>query len=155
METMERALGIVPTPPDLVAFMVELASPKKERCRVLEPACGDCPFLANFVQRYGPSHELVGIDINSAAVRRARNRLKNAEIVEGDFLLWQPNETFDIIIGNPPYGIIGDASHYPIHVFKERKGIYKSRFSTWRGKFNIYGAFIEHSVRLLKPDGKL
>lgn len=154
-ETMERALGIVPTPPDLVAFMVELAYPKKERCRVLEPACGNCPFLVAFAERYGASHELVGIDINPTAVQQAKSRLTSAEILEGDFLLWQPNELFDIIIGNPPYGIIGDASHYPIHVFNERKEIYKSRFSTWHGKFNIYGAFIEHSVRLLKPDGKL
>lgn len=65
------------------------------------------------------------------------------------------NETFDVIIGNPPYGIIGDASHYPIHVLRERKALYRQRSLTWRGKYNIYGAFIEHATRLLAPEGKL
>ncbi len=150
-----RALGSVPTPPELVAFMVELAVPVRSHCRVLEPACGDCPFLTAFADRFGHHHEFVGIDIDPEAVQRAKERVPFATVVEGDFLLWEPNERFDIIIGNPPYGIIGDASHYPIHVLKERKDLYRRRFQTWHGKFNIYGAFIEHAVNLLKPDGKL
>jgi len=151
----QRALGFVTTPPELVEFMTELAAPIKTRCRVLEPACGDAPFLSAFAARYGTHHELVGIDINPAAIQAAKKRVPFADFIEGDFLLWQPNEPFDIIIGNPPYGIIGDASHYPIHVLKDRKEAYKLRFRTWRGKFNIYGAFIEHAVNLLKPGGKL
>ena len=151
----QRALGFVTTPPGLVEFMTELAAPIKTRCRVLEPACGDAPFLSAFAARYGTHHELVGIDINLAAIQAAKKRVPFADFIEGDFLLWQPNEPFDIIIGNPPYGIIGDASHYPIHVLKDRKEAYKLRFRTWRGKFNIYGAFIEHAVNLLKPGGKL
>ena len=150
-----RALGAVPTPKDLVDFMVALASPVKGHCRVLEPACGDCPFLEAFAEHYGRHHEFVGIDISPEAVRRAKERVPFATILEGDFLLWEPGERFDIIIGNPPYGIIGDASHYPIHVLKERKEVYKRRFRTWQGKFNIYGAFIEHAVNMLNPEGKL
>lgn len=150
-----RAFGAVPTPPDLVKFMVSLAAPRKERCRVLEPACGDCPFLAEFAAQHGAHHEFVGVDVDPLALQRARSLVPFATLVEHDFLLWHPNERFDIIIGNPPFGIIGDASHYPIHVFKDRKPIYKQHLQTWRGKFNIYGAFIEHSVRLLSPDGRL
>jgi adenine-specific DNA-methyltransferase len=150
-----KALGAVTTPPELVDFMVSLATPQRARVRVLEPACGDAPFLQAFAQRYGSHHELVGVDIDPEAVAKARKLLPSATILEADFLLWQPSELFDIVIGNPPYGIIGEASHYPIHILKERKHIYKQRFQTWRGKFNIYGAFIEHAVRLLRPDGKL
>ncbi len=150
-----RALGAVATPPDLVAFMVSLAAPAGPCARVLEPACGDAPFLAAFAERYGSHHELVGVDIDPAAVEQARRRAPFATILEEDFLLWQPAERFDLIIGNPPYGIIGDASHYPIHVLRERKPLYKQRFRTWRGKYNIYGAFIEHAVNLLSPGGRL
>jgi adenine-specific DNA-methyltransferase len=78
-----------------------------------------------------------------------------AEGVLADFLLWEPGETFDLVLGNPPYGIVGEASKYPIHVFKEVKGLYKKAFSTWRGKYNLYGAFVEKSIRLLKPGGIL
>lgn len=150
-----RAWGAVSTPPELVAWMVSLAEPSKRRLRVLEPACGDCPFLAEFARRYGSHHELVGIDIVPESLQHARSRIPFATLLEGDFLLWDAPESFDLIIGNPPYGIIGDASHYPIHGLKERKALYKQRSATWHGKFNIYGAFIEHAVRLLKPDGKL
>lgn len=150
-----RALGAVATPPKLVRFMVELAAPNKSRSRVLEPACGDAPFLAAFAARFGTHHTFVGVDVDPTVFRQARVRVPFAEFIEEDFLLWEPGQTFDIIIGNPPYGIIGDASHYPIHIFKERKPLYKRRFQTWRGKYNIYGAFLEQAVRLLAPGGRL
>lgn len=148
------ALGAVSTPPHLIAFMVELAAPSGV-AHVLEPACGDAPFLAAFAARYGNHHGLVGLEIDCAAALLARERVPSARILEDDFLLWEPGMAFDVILGNPPYGIIGDKSHYPIHLLKERKRAYKRRLKTWRGKFNIYGAFMERAVDLLKPDGKL
>ncbi len=151
----KRALGAVATPPDLVSFMISLASPMRSPLRVLEPACGHAPFLRAFAERYGTHHELVGVDIDPNSVAEARRQVPFATVLEEDFLLWQPGEPFDLIIGNPPYGIIGDASHYPIHILKERKSLYKRRFQTWRGKFNIYGAFIERAVNLLRPSGRL
>jgi adenine-specific DNA-methyltransferase len=151
----ERALGVVYTPRELVEFMVHLAQPPRERCRVLEPACADAPFLTAFANRYGYHHELVGVEIDTVRLALAKQRLPTATFVEADFLLWEPSGRFDVVIGNPPYGIIGDESHYPIHVLRERKAAYRQRCSTWRGKFNIYGAFIEHATRLLAPDGRL
>ncbi len=150
-----RGWGVVPTPHELVAFMTALAAPIDGRWRVLEPACGDARFLIAFAERYGTHHELVGIDIHPASIQQAKARAPFAEIIEGDFLLWEPGERFDLIIGNPPYGIIGDASHYPIHTLRHHKETYKRRFQTWQGKYNLYGAFIEHAVNLLKPGGKL
>lgn len=150
-----RALGAVATPPDLVAFMVSLAAPSRSRARVLEPACGDAPFLAAFAKRYGPHHERVGVEIDPTAAQQARQSVPSATVLVEDFLLWDPPERFDLIIGNPPYGIIGDASHYPIYVLKDWKRLYQRRCQTWRGKFNIYGAFIERAVHLLAPDGRL
>lgn len=151
----ERALGVVYTPRELVEFMVHLAEPSSGKCRVLEPACADAPFLAAFARRYGHKHELIGVEIDPERLNRARANVPQATFMEADFLLWGPSARFDLILGNPPYGIIGDASHYPIHVLKERKALYRQRSRTWHGKFNIYGAFIERAVDLLAPDGKL
>jgi adenine-specific DNA-methyltransferase len=134
--------------------MVHLARPTKARCRVLEPACANAPFLEAFAERYGTHHEFVGVEIDPQRLAKAREKLPTMTFVEADFLLWEPKETFDVVIGNPPYGIIGDASHYPIHVLRERKALYRQRSLTWRGKYNIYGAFIEHAARLLAPEGK-
>ncbi|MGQ9567573.1 MAG: Eco57I restriction-modification methylase domain-containing protein [Anaerolineae bacterium] len=155
-EETRRALGMVYTPPELVDFMVWLGGlSARGPLRVLEPACGDSPFLRAFVAQYGSAHDLTGVDIYPQAVALSKEHLPRARFIETDYLLWQPEEPFDLILGNPPYGIIGDGSHYPIHLFKERKHLYKRRFTTWHGKFNIYGAFIEQSVHLLKPGGRL
>ena len=151
----ERAFGVVNTPAWVVEFMVGLAEPGRERSRILEPACADAPFLQAFARRYGVHHDLIGVEIGNEALRYAHHALPTAILIEADFLLWDTAERFDIVLGNPPYGIIGDSSHYPIHVLKERKQLYRARSRTWRGKYNIYGAFIERAVNLLKPDGKL
>ncbi|MBC7258070.1 MAG: Eco57I restriction-modification methylase domain-containing protein [Chloroflexi bacterium] len=154
-EDRARAYGMVATPPEIVEFMVGLCEPSVAGpLDVLEPACGDAPFLRAFVARYGMRHDLTGVDIHAAETRLAQAQMPTAHFLDTDYLLWETEQRFDIIIGNPPYGIIGDASHYPIHTLREHKALYKKRFATWFGKYNIYGAFIEQSVRLLKPEGK-
>ena len=151
----DRALGVVYTPPKVVDFMVSLVEPCKDRLRVLEPACADAPFLRAFSDRYGSHHEFVGVEIDSDRLSKARGCFSNADFLETDFLLWDSDVKFDVVIGNPPYGIIGDASHYPIHVLKDRKSLYRQRSQTWRGKYNIYGLFIERAVELLEDGGQL
>ena len=145
-----RSLGRVETPPEVVRFMVGLAEAPKGG-RVLEPACAHGPFLRAFREAHGTGYRFVGVEIDEEAL----DLPPWAEGVVADFLLWKSNEAFDLILGNPPYGIVGEASKYPIHVFKENKELYKKALSTWRGKYNLYGAFIEKSVRLLKPGGIL
>jgi adenine-specific DNA-methyltransferase len=152
-----RALGHVATPPEVVEFMVNLAQPDAfGECCVLEPACGDARFLEAFARKYGRRHRFVGVEINRKSAEQARKLVGNfATIVEADFLLYSTSQKFDIIVGNPPYGIVGDSSHYSIHTLKSRKEEYKKVTKTWKGKYNMYGAFIEKSVRLLNFGGKL
>lgn len=151
-----RALGFVETPAELVQWMVALAAPQPG-WRVLEPACGAAPFLKALEDA---RCVLTGSEINpeSLAHLQAQAWFQEGEPIElhrGDFLLWDTPQRFDLIIGNPPYGIVGDKSHYPIHALKERKDLYQKRFETWRGKYNLYGAFMEQGVRLLKPEGQM
>lgn len=145
-----RSLGRVGTPPGLVRFMVGLAEAPKGG-RVLEPACADGPFLRAFRETHGTDYRFVGVEIDPSAL----DLPSWAHEVVADFLLWEPRETFDLILANPPYGIVGEASKYPIHVLQGAKALYKKAFSTWRGKYNLYGAFIEKSVRLLREGGTL
>jgi adenine-specific DNA-methyltransferase len=149
-ELTERSLGRVETPPEVVRFMVSLAEAPKGG-RVLEPACANAPFLRAFREAHGSAYRFVGVEIDPSVL----DLQPWAEGVAGDFLLWEPREAFDLVLGNPPYGIVGEASKYPIHVLKGVKSLYKKAFSTWRGKYNLYGAFIEKSIRLLKPGGIL
>ncbi len=151
-----RSLGFVSTPYEIVDFIIHLAGPCKDSCSVLDPACGDARFLKQFALAYGKNHRFVGIDINLQALNCIKfDRNIKINLINTDFLLWDTSERFDIIIGNPPYGIIGDASHYPIYTLKNFKKEYKKRFVTWSGKYNVYGAFIEKAINLLKQNGRL
>jgi len=154
-----RELGVVYTPPEVVDFMTSLAPLNQNRpLKILEPACATCPFLhAIRKARYsiGVKDNFVGVEIDSESADMARSSFPDFEIHTADFLLWNTNERFDVVIGNPPYGIIGDPSHYPISILRDRKGIYKRLYKTWRGKYNIYGAFIEKGVSLLAREGRL
>ena len=150
----KRSLGVVYTPDELVRFMLSLVRrPVTPEWRVLEPACASAPFLRAFTERYGPVAELVGVELDPEGARGFA--VPGARLVHADFLLWEPPERFDLILGNPPYGIIGAPGHYAMHALREAKRAYRARFQTWYGRYNVYGAFIEHAVNLLKPGGEL
>ncbi len=150
----KRELGAVYTPKPIIDFMLSrLKLSSSEPISVLEPACADVPFLSAFQAKFGKHHHCVGVEIDGAALPKPD--LENIEFCDEDFLLWETERRFDVVLGNPPYGIIGNESHYPISALKQVKSEYKARSTTWRGKYNIYGAFIEKSVRLLKPNGQL
>lgn len=152
-----RAWGAVGTPAEVVRQMVTWAAVETAAgWHILEPACGDAPFLTALAQTYPTAgHHYWGVEINARQAASTQHQHPEFHILAEDFLLWQPAQRFDLIIGNPPYGIIGDASHYPIHTLQDQKARYRERFVTWRGKYNLYGAFIEQAVRLLTPTGRL
>ncbi|NVB78398.1 MAG: N-6 DNA methylase, partial [Kofleriaceae bacterium] len=89
-------------------------APFEAHVRVLDPTCGDGAFLAaahstGLASRASTDCErcsLVGVDIDRDAVAKARARVPEARIVEGDVLapsLVERVGTFDVVIGNPPY----------------------------------------------------
>lgn len=152
-----KSFGAVSTPRRIVELMIELADLKRQKnLDILEPACGFCNFLIGIYLRY-PQNNFYGVEINDEVYKKIKELFKDTpfKLIKTDFLLWKTTKKFDLIIGNPPYGIIGDGSHYPIHTLKRKKEEYKKTFNTWFGKYNIYGAFIEKSISLLKSGGKL
>lgn len=82
------AYGMVATPPEIVDFMVRLCEPLPAGpLAVLEPACGDAPFLCAFAARYGAHHNFTGVDIHAAETRLAQSHLPTARFVDTDYLL--------------------------------------------------------------------
>jgi adenine-specific DNA-methyltransferase len=150
-----KKYGAVSTPEEIVEFMIKMSDIERwENLNILEPGCGFYDFSTKIYAMY-PNNKFTGIENNQKIYEIIRRLFPDFNTIFGDFLLWNTEEKFDLIIGNPPYGIIGHESHYPIHIEYWKKKLYKRLYKTWFGKYNIYGLFIEKSINLLKPNGKL
>ncbi len=164
IKLIRKNWGVFFTPRWMVDFMIDLIDRDKVKqtdLKILEPACGICQFLQRIKKKGGDffkqGSKIIGVEINEEVIAYVReNNLDNGiEIIHRDFLLWETKERFDVIIGNPPYGIPSLSDHYTIKVDNETKKKYKQLYETWYGKYNVYGAFIEKSVKLLKEGGQL
>ncbi|WP_243089477.1 TaqI-like C-terminal specificity domain-containing protein [Thermus neutrinimicus] len=146
MPTSPRTLGRVSTPGPLVDFMVSLAEAPKGG-KVLEPACAHAPFLRAFREAHGTGYRFHALEVDPLVF----DPPPWAEAHLEDFLLWEPGTAFHLILGNPPYGALGAGARFS----PERRRLYRERFATWHGRYNLYGAFLEKGVRLLEAGGML
>ncbi len=162
---IKKDLGIFFTPQWIVDFMVNLIDEEKLNftdLKILEPASGICQFLHGIKKFrkniFNHSSQKVAVEINRELINYIyENNLNDDNIIifHHDYLLWDTSNRFDIIIGNPPYGIPSLSEHYTIKIDNETKKLYKELYETWYGKYNVYGAFIEKSIKLLKENGQL
>lgn len=164
LRKIKKDYGIFFTPEWVVDFMVNLINidklQSKKNITILEPACGLAQFLFGIKRNFPAVFErakLVGVEINQEVINYLLNFNinQNIKLIKEDYLLWETKESFDLIIGNPPYGIPSLSEHYTIRVKPEIKEKYKTLYETWYGKYNVYGAFIERSIKLLKSGGQL
>jgi len=174
--------GVVLTKPHIVDLILDLAGYTENRdlslMRLLEPSCGTGAFLVPAVRRLVKSARrhhrrpsqlsdcIHAYDIDKAHVEAARLAVETALNEEGigngaakslaenwvrqaDFLLTPLDEqSFDAVVGNPPYIRIEQLS-------PEIQGEYRRRYESLYDRADLYVAFIERSLALLKPNGTL
>jgi len=150
--------GHVPTPDALCEKMVRRLfrnDPPTGDDRILYPGCGDAPFAAA-VERVCDDEgweylDGYAVETNPEHLTSARDRgLAHVEFEERDFLAddMLDVDTFDYIVGNPPY--------VPIEGLDEgEKERYRARFSTAIERFDLYLLFYERSLELLADGGVL
>jgi hypothetical protein len=81
-------------------------------------------------------HDAAARDVEGLAV----------QLICGDGLLHEIEGEFDIVIGNPPYGIVYDT---------KIKKAYESIYPSFKRNHDLYTAFYERAIRLLKNRGTL
>jgi len=138
--------GIYFTPPNTIMKALNiLFDYNKTFNNILEPSCGSCEFIDKLINFY-PNATVSGIEYNKIIYDNIKNNYdnnSNIKIINEDFLKNNLNETFDLIIGNPPYYVLkkGDVeTHY---------------YDYFDGRPNIFLLFIIKSFKLLTDDGIL
>jgi hypothetical protein len=159
-QELKEYYGEVLTPYSLVEEMLNmLPNVWHSSTRWLDPACGTGYFFhviynrlfsrlsqeipdertrENHIQKM-----LTACEINSSNVEILRKDFPQMKIWNIDFLSVNPSETFDVIIGNPPYNAKG------LKKVPTRKGSKRNDGST------IWTKFIRHSLKMLSPQGVL
>lgn len=93
-------LGQFFTPHELCEQMVDVASPQPTDM-VLDMCCG----MGNFFNHLPNLYNAFGFDIDENAVKVARHLYPEADIETMDIKHYNPEQRFDIIIGNPPFNL--------------------------------------------------
>lgn len=178
----EKARGAIFTRQPVVDFMLDLIGYTTDRplheVAILEPSFGGGRFVLSVVDRLLAAWKSAGgtdphalrdavraveLDPDTVALFRPvlRSHLERAGIATSDakmlaeawiehedFLLAGFDQQFDFVIGNPPYV---RQELIPNDLLR----LYRSTYPTMVGRADLYIAFMERSLDLLKPDGRL
>ena len=143
--------------------------------RILEPSCGNGAFVLPLIDTLvseSPDWNdasldgfLTAFDISGKSLSHVRKAVKKKLIDAGcpesacirlldrwffheDFLLHDFHETFDVVIGNPPYIRFDNLA-------SDKQIAYKAKYSTFSERCDIYVPFFERSMSLLSRRGVL
>jgi len=123
---------------------------------LLDPGCGGGAFIAGVLrwcERAGVAPpKITGVELNPALAAKARKRFAaypSVRIIQADYLLSKASTSYRFIIGNPPYVSLENLGD------EAQRDKYRKRFTTARGRFDLYMLFFERSVDELAPNGRL
>ncbi|SHG51906.1 N-6 DNA Methylase [Fodinibius roseus] len=162
-QTDQKLRGGYYTPLDLAEFMAKWVT-KGDIKKILEPSSGDGNFfqaLSRIVRDGEPEIKVTGVELNKEEVEKSRERIKTLnniqfEILNEDYLEWglksQNNNSFDAVIGNPPF------IRYQ-YLPKEYQDRAEKIFDLYNLKFtkhtNAWVPFVVQSFEMLNPGGRL
>ena len=171
-----KEYGVVYTPEWIVDLIFDKTIKRhRPSMRVCDPACGDGAFLSRLVARICDTlpakdcrkalENISGMDIDPKALAKCRNRLNGVLATKGKRLKikWSlhcidatsrksiaPYEgRFDYVVGNPPYVRIQHLGA------ARRKKLQRDWVLARHGSTDLYIAFFEIGMFLLKQDGRL
>lgn len=152
--------GLYYTPQKTVAQMMdemERVTPKIREKRMIDPCCGTGNFLLEALRRGIPFENLYGMDIDADAVEIARmnlrlNGVRDERILAehircGDYLRDAVPGTFDLIVGNPPWGYVYSEA--------EKKAFLDQYECATRHGTESYDLFLERAIGFAGPDTRI
>jgi hypothetical protein len=112
--------------------------------KILEPSCGTCE-IVKYCDNIYTDITIDAIEYNAKIFNSIKDiSFKNStNLINIDFLKFNSDEQYDLIIGNPPYFVC------------KKTDVPKKYDEFIHGRPNIFGLFILHSLFMLKPEGIL
>jgi len=139
----QKTLGQFMTPKFVAEFMVSLIS-KPKTAQILEPGAGKGVFVETLNDNGFDNIEAYEID--ETLIKETQFK-----ITRGDFLNIPRKQSFDVVIGNPPYARWKNITKDWQNLFKT--DVYWKKIMN--GLCDLTYAFIYHSVNLLRDKGEL
>lgn len=127
------------TPKELIQFIYQaLSQLNRPFMRVLEPSAGHGLFFEFMPEVLGKS-EVHAVEMDEISCQLIKCLYPNVDLFCGGFETWSTDTTFDLIIGNPPYGreMLTDEKHLDLSALR------------------IHHYFVAKCMRLLSPGGIL
>ena len=167
----KKVNGAFFTPAYIADFILTTIRPKVN-AKIIDPSCGSGAFLLAIARYYkstfGKSisdcirENIYGSDILHYNIERCKLLLSLLALSESesisvsqmnlfccDSLKHDWNEDFDAVVGNPPYVKFQDMDN-------DTRAFLMSKYRTTQfGTYNLYFAFFELGLRILKANGKL
>ena len=159
---VRKARGAFFTPDEVAQFIAGWAITSVTD-KVMEPSSGDAAFLVAAVERIrqmSPDPTVVpvveGIEIHDYSARVGRERVRaaggRAHVRVTDFFLLDPEQSYDAVIGNPPYVRYQDWSG--VARTRSREAALRAGVPL-TGLASSWAAFTVHSALFLKAGGRL
>ena len=122
---------------------------KTKEIRILEPSVGVGNFLPDLIKKYESFDSVIidAMDIDLDSIKIAKILIKKISVpsnikinfIHSDFLLYDfDNRTYDIVVGNPPFGKVLDISLRNIY----KKNLFNTNTN------NIFSFFVEKSLQI-------
>ncbi|MGC4375785.1 N-6 DNA methylase [Fictibacillus sp. Mic-4] len=129
------------TPTHVAKFIWDILKPKlPQNAKILEPSVGAGVFLEHAPQ----DAEITALELDQTSAKVTSLLYPSTEIIEGDALTHLRRDYYDLVIGNPPYGVSVSFESDDEWTLTKKKGVYG-------GKSEV--AFIELAIKTVKPGG--
>jgi tRNA1(Val) A37 N6-methylase TrmN6 len=136
--------GIYFTPNETIELIINLIKPlfiDYNSINILENSCGSGEFIINLIKNF-TNINIIGIEKNKYIYNKIQHLSNDfIKILNEDFIEYENDISYDLIIGNPPFCVIN------------KKNIHKNYYNYFDGRPNTYIIFLLKSLKLLKDNG--